>query len=373
MPVHGEGRVLGHVARRFGTSWRVAETGDGEKMPDSRQRDRPFLMTPFKTTRRTLLQLMAGLSVFRAARSGAADTFTLVPTFTPGQVLRYRQDLHLVGNGGIGHRSRSTVTVEIRQRIANGWLARWTTSGSKVLEADPGMRPLLEAMWTLWDDAAIDLLLDEGGRVTGLADPAAMQAHGARSLDSLVTLLVTDPGRAHLAQPLRNAMQPMLADGAVLTQSLLKEPAILLGAMGHDYRVGEPLEVRTRIPSPMGTGAIPMLGRYQVRGISTRDSCADIGWLMVVDRASMASTVGVEVTDLARRIEAGSHAPADDPTASVAESVLSGAAAGLDLDDRADFIVDTTSAWPVSVRHVRHTSATGGSRVDTVALTRLDA
>ena len=85
-------------------------------------------MTVFKTTRRLLLSLIGGLSVFRASRSEAADTFTLVPEFAEGQVLRYRQDLQSVRNGAVAHRSRSTVTVELRQRVASGWVARWTSS-----------------------------------------------------------------------------------------------------------------------------------------------------------------------------------------------------------------------------------------------------
>jgi hypothetical protein len=86
----------------------------------------------------------------------------------------------------------------------------------------------------------------------------------------------------------------------MLSQSLIKEPAILLGAMGHDYRIGEPLEVRTRIASPFGSGEIPVLGRYQVRGIASREPRADIGWLMVIDRATAARALGAEIGELVR-------------------------------------------------------------------------
>ena len=328
-------------------------------------------MTVFKTTRRTLLTLISGLSVFRAARSGSPETFTLVPQLAQGQVLRYRQELQLVRNGVVGHRSRSTVTLEIRHRMAGGWLARWTSSGGELLEADPRVRPMLEVLQALWDDVAIDLLLDEGGHVTGLADPAAVRALGAESLDRLVALLSADPARAPMAGPLRAAMQPTLDDGGMLAQNLLKEPGILLGAMGRDYRVGEPLEVRTRIPSPMGTGEIPILGRFQVRGISSRDSRADIGWLMVIDRASAAHILGAEILDVVRRVESAQPTLADEQARPVSESTIADAMATLDFDDRGDFVVDTTTAWPVSVRHIRRISAAAGSRVDTVELTRL--
>jgi len=330
-------------------------------------------MTVFKTTRRALLTLIGGLSVFRAARSGSPETFTLVPHLARGQVLRYRQESKLVHNGVVGHRFRSTVTLEIRDRIAGGWLARWTSSGGELLEADPRVRPMLEVLQAMWDGVAIDLVLDDGGHLAGLADRAAVRALGAESLDRLVALLSADPARAPMAGPLRAAMQPTLDDGGLLARSLLKEPGILLGAMGRDFRVGEPLEVRTRIPSPMGTGEIPILGRFQVRGISSRDSRAEIGWLMVIDRASAAPILGEGILDVVRRIEtARPTAPADEESRPVSESTVANAMVAMDFDDRGDFVVDTATAWPVSVRHTRRVSAAAGSREDTVELTRLD-
>ncbi len=328
-------------------------------------------MTAFKTTRRALLGLIGGLSVFRASRSGAQDTFTLVPALAPGQMLSYRQDLRLVRDGVIGHCSRSTVTLEIRERIVGGWLARWTSSGGELLEADPRLRPALEVMQAMWDGVAIDLLLDDCGRVDGLADQAAVQVRGAESLDRLVPLVVSNPAHAPIAHTLRSALQPLLADGGALTQSLLKEPAILLGAMGHDYRVGEPLDVRTRVRSPMSSGEVPVLGRYQVRGISSREGRADIGWLMVIDRASAALNIGTEILDFVRHMEAARPATSGEPTPPITAASITDYTRTLDLDDSADFIVDTTTGWPVSARHVRRVSAGSSSRIDTVELTRL--
>ena len=330
-------------------------------------------MTAFSTKRRSLLTLIGSLAIFRNAGSGAEDTFTLVPNIFPGQVLRYRQDLELVRNGEIGYRSRSTVMLEICERIAGGWLARWTSSGGELLEADHHVRPMLEAMQTFWAGVAVDLLLDEGGRVADLADPAAVRALGVASMDRLMALLLANPANAPLADVLRAAMQPALGDSAVLARSLLKEPAILLGAMGHDYRVGEPLDIRTHIPSPIGSGEIPILGRYQVRGISTRDQRADIGWLMVIDNATAARHIGKEILDMVQRLQAATPEPADTPPEPTVPSTVADFAATLDYDDRCDFVVDTETAWPVSVRHIRRVSAAGRSRIDTVKLTRMDA
>jgi len=328
-------------------------------------------MTAFQTTRRTLLQLIGSLPVFRAVQGRATSSFTLVPAFAPGQVMRYRLESNVVRNGALGHRSRSTVTLEIVDRRADGWLARWTSSDGELVDADPRMRPMLAAVQGLWDGVAIDLLLDAGGRVEGLADPAAVRALGETCLDRLVALLAADPQRAPMAAPLRAALAPTLDDGGMLSQSLIKEPAILLGAMGHDYRIGEPLEVRTRIASPLGSGEIPVLGRYQVRGIASRELRADIGGLMVIDRATAARTLGAEIAELVRGAGAATTAVAGNPQAPISDAEVSDLLATLDFDDRADFIVDTSNAWPVRVSHVRRVSAGAWSRVDSVELTRL--
>lgn len=105
-------------------------------------------------------------------------------------------------------------------------------------------------MQTLWDDIPIDLVLDEDGRLKGLADFAAVRECGLKSLDSLVAQLAADPRRAPLANMLRAAAQTTLVDGALLAQSLLKEPGILLGAMGHDYGVGDPPDIREDLAEP---------------------------------------------------------------------------------------------------------------------------
>jgi hypothetical protein len=92
---------------------------------------------------------------------------------------------------------------------------------------------------------------------------------------------------------------------------------------------------------------------------------------MVIDRPVAARTVGGEVVDVARRAEAEMPASEGQQAQPVDASRVQDALASLDFDDLGDFIVDTTTSWPVSVRHVRRVSTAGGSQVNTVQLTRL--
>ena len=309
----------------------------------------------FKTSRRSLLSLIAGLPIFRIANA-APDTFALVPTDVVGQVFRYRQELRHVRNGALGHHSRAVVSLEVLARDDDGWLARWTTRDSEIVDADPRVRPMLESVQTMWDGVAVDLRLAPGGQVLGLADMPAMRVRAAASLDRMIASICADPSRAAIAGQVRAAMQPILGNEAHLTGSLTKEAAILLGAMSREFRVGEPLELRARVPSPLGEGQIATLGRFSVRGIDERRGQADIGWLMVVDRAHLSRSVGTGVQELAQRM--GAEADVADLS--------------LDLDDRADFLVDTATAWPIRVRHERRVTSGALGRVDTLELTRVD-
>jgi len=284
-------------------------------------------------------------------------------------MLRYRQDQRQERNGAIAHHSRSVVSVELLRRDDDAWVARWTTERCELVEADPRMRPLLEAMLAMWQGVPIDLLLDGEGQLGGLADPQQMRALAAASMARVVDLLAADPARAPLASAIRAAMQPVLASDACIAGALVKEPTILLGAMGRQFRVGEPLELRSSLPSPFGTDGIPMLGRFTVRGIDPSRHQAELGWMMVVDRPRLARSVAAGVHDMATRLAAA--APNAEDSGACAAAALDGAA--FHFDDRGDFVVDTATAWPVSVRHVWRVRSGPASREDTLELVRLDA
>jgi hypothetical protein len=321
--------------------------------------------TMFQTTRRSLLSLIAGLPIFRGARTDVPDTFSLVPGDTDGLVMRYRQDMRHVRNGALGHHSRAVVSLEILLREDDVWVARWTTERAELVDADPRMRPMLQALQAMWEGVPVDLALDGDGQVIGLADPEKMRALATTSMDRMIAMLTADPARAPLAPAIRAAMQPVLGSDAYLTGALTKEPAILLGAMGRAFRVGQPLELRSTLPSPLGTDEIPVLGRFNVRGIDAERRRAELGWMMVVDRPRMAQSIAAGVQEMAGRMAAIS--PNVDPSAAAA--AVQGAV--LDFDDRADFIVDTATAWPIRVRHVRRVSSGPVSREDTIELVRM--
>jgi len=193
-----------------------------------------------------------------------------------------------------------------------------------------------------------------------------MRARLAVSMDRMVGLLGADPARAALAPAIRAATAPVLESDAFITGALVKEPAILLGAMGRAFRVGEPLELRSTVVSPLGADEIPVLGRFTVRGIDPDRHQAELGWMMVVDRPRLARSIAAGVDDIGRRLAAAGPG-VDGATAPAPPEDLA-----IDFDDRADFVLDTATAWPIRVRHVRRVSSGPASREDTLELVRID-
>jgi hypothetical protein len=118
------------------------------------------------------------------------------------------------------------------------------------------------------------------------------------------------------------------------------------------------LEVRTTLSSPLGGGQVPVIGRFAVRRVEPRRHRAELGWLMASDRrvAADASEAALEElrADMALEPPDGMQLPET-----------------LDLDDRADFVVDTRSAWPLSVHFTRRLSTGGQQRLDTVHIASL--
>lgn len=323
-------------------------------------------MTTFESTRRALLGLISSLPIFRPAHASDPASATLVPVLAEGQSFRYRKESEQWRNGALSFRSTSHVSLQVLQRLDGGWLVRWTEDDDGLLEADARVLPMLQSMQDLWDGLPVDLVLDEQGRLAGLADPERVQALAAASLDRIVgSMPDEEPDCGVTKEGLRAMLAPILGDGTYLSQSLLKQPAILMGAMGLTYRVGEPLEVTSMAASPVGGGEIPLLSRYSLRGVDAARGRAELGWLMVIDRRRAASAIAPALHDMVDA--AGSSA-----AAASAKPLIDAALAQLDLDDRGDFIVDTSTAWPLQVRHERRATSGPGSRFDRLVLTRLE-
>jgi hypothetical protein len=196
------------------------------------------------------------------------------------------------------------------------------------------------------------------GRLIDLENAGEMRGLCLAAMERSLKALAAQPGWAQAIPAVRQAMQAAIGSEDLVRDLVLKEPHILFGAMGRRYGAETPLEVRTTLASPLGGGEIPVIGRFAVRRVEPRRHRAELGWLMASDRRAAADAAEAAVEELMANMEL-------EPPEGMQ---LPGA---IDLDDRADFVVDTRSAWPLSVHFTRRLTAGGQQRVDTVHITSL--
>ena len=332
-------------------------------------------MSFLATTRRGLLKSIGSLATFRPAPELGPDTFRLVPVLADGQSVRYRliQSQHRQGMRTTEARSDATLTV-VRHE-GGGRCLRWLAGPCGVSHADPTMQALLRSLQSVWDGVPLDVHLDDGGHLGGLANLATVRRQACESLDLAVRRMAGDATSAPLVPHVQAAVRSLVLDESLLTQALLKEVRLLFGFADRAFRVGEPLEVRERVASPLGAGTVPVLGRFHLRSVDARTGEASLNWLMVVDRGGLAAGVKAGLEPMTASLAALVPPAPDVPDASPpvdAKASVRDAVDTVDLDDRAEFRINTRTGWPVSVHHVRRVGAGAEARVDTLEMVRLE-
>ncbi len=302
------------------------------------------------TTRRSLLALVGALPIFRPARAAGPASFTLVPALQAGQRVAYHLAQRVMRNGHVAVHTRSRVSLHIVARADDGWQARWLTHESRVVEAPAALRPVFETMAALWADVPVEVRLDADGRVASLAGIEGLRRQLQAAVDRVLPQL-PDMNEA-VATLTRRMLQPVMDSDACIAQALLKEVSILMGAMGREFAVGRPLQVAGSVPSPLGSGEIPTLGRFELRAVDSARGEADIGWLLAVDDRRLSRLLAEELAAIGVAATVAGRSP-------------------LDFADRGDYVVDLRTAWPLRIRHERRASSVLTSREDLVEFTRI--
>lgn len=314
--------------------------------------------TPIK--RRSLLSLILSLPIFSRSTEPGSPSFELVPQPQPGQRLCMNFERRTERNGTVLQWYRSLLHLQVAEVAADGGiLLHWTESDAAILEADPQRRPLLETGLAVMSGATLAVRLDARGQVYGLDNVADIRRRCLSMIDRLST--AKTPGATHdaFAASLLPALAAAFSTEPAVATASLREPCILLGAMGRRYGADEPVQFRTALESPLGGPAIPAIAKFSVRRVQPRAHRAELGWLMVSDPVATAAAV--------RSVVEGAAAIAMSPktTAPTVPAVPPVA-----LEERGDFVVDTQTAWPTSVTHTRRVSVGPHLQVDTNSFIR---
>jgi len=309
--------------------------------------------------RRGLLALIASLPVFGRSAEPGPPSFELVPQPLVEQELRFHLERRTTRDGSVVQRYRMPVSVKVVDVTLDGTLLRWTEGEAEVLDADPQRRPQLAIGLSLMRDVPLEVRLDALGRVQALDNVADVRRACLGMVDRLLTSMAVGGEQRAFVDAMRPAWMAAFATEHAVAVASLKEPQLLLGAMGRRFGADEPVQFRTELDSPFGD-TLPAIARFSIRGVQRRSNRAELGWLMVSDPAA--------TTSLARAaVGTATAIAAAAPSGTIAHDVPE--IPSVALEERGDFIVDTRTSWPIAVTHIRHVIAGAYSQTDATSFT----
>lgn len=246
--------------------------------------------------------------------------------------------------------SRTPVDVEVIAKRANGYTVRWTF-GKPVVAAELAVGDaLVERVSALVDGLKLDMLTDETGSITDLADPAAMEAHfdaGARAL--LAELGASKSLAPQDIEKLRQAVAGL--KGPAFWASYRRFPTIFYMPSGSSLPVGEKRAYEDHLPNPFGGDPLPSQAYLQLREVRADVKEAIVEWRQTIDPTRAGPILEASIRALAKRT--GQVLPTD-------------AALSFDaIEDAATYVYDLTTGVPKSVVVTRATSMAGVRRIDT--------
>ena len=302
--------------------------------------------------RRGLLGLIAALPIFGRCADAGPPSFELVPALQTGQQWHFAFERKVVRGGAVMQWYRAPLRVRVLETDAAGALLEWVEGQQTIIDADPQRRPLMEIALAALRDVPLRVRVDACGRVESLVNIAEVRGLCLALMDAAAAGLAADPAKAPMIAAVLPALKAVFGTDAMVSAASLREPAILLGAMGRRYGAPEPVEFRTGLPNPMGGEPLPAIARFSIRSVSPRSRRAELGWLMVSDPVATQAMARAGIDQAARAIAAATLVkPNIDVPA-------------LSLEERGDFVVDTATAWPVRVTHQRTVRAGTLAEVD---------
>lgn len=301
-------------------------------------------MNPPSLKRRGLLGLIASLPIFGRSADAGPTSFELVPALQAGQHWTFAFERKVARDGAVLHWYRSTLRLRVLDASADGATLEWIEGGQVVVDAHPQRRPLLELGLAAMRDVQLVVGLDAAGRVNALLNADAVRTASLGMLDAAAAHLGASPETAPMIAAMLPAMKAALATNAMVTASALKEPMLLLGAMGRRFGADEPVEFRTTLVNPLGGEALDAIARFRIHDVDPRAAQATLGWLMVSDPVA---------TDAASRANVRRGAAIAGTADAPATTETIAALPAITLEERGDHVVDTASAWPVRVTHAR--------------------
>ena len=193
----------------------------------------------------------------------------------------------------------------------------------------------------------IELVLDTVGTPTGVRNAAEVR----ETMDRVGTVLREELTRTGASAEMINGLLGQLRKTYTTEQAILdhvaKSASVYFLPLGWRFRNGEPVKYEAEIPSPAGTAPLPSHGVLALDSYDEATGLARVTWTQRIDRERAGEAIRALVGSML-----GDTAEA------------AGAIGAVDIEDHAEYVIDTRTGWVVDMTHARSVRLPGAERVD---------
>ncbi len=245
--------------------------------------------------------------------------------------------------------SLTPIDVEVLAKRDDGYTYRWTFTKPIIQTGAPLPGSLIDKMTGLVDGMQLDLLADESGSITALADPAAMDAHFERTSKVLMHEIVAKGElAANELASLKKAVSSM--KGPTFQASYLNFPRLFYMPSGAALILGEKREYEDELPNPFGGEPLPSKAYLVLTKVDKSAGEVVIDWRQTIDPAKAGPILEASIREFTKR--SGQELPK--------EATLNFDA----IEDASTYVYDLATGLPKSVVNSRTTMMAGRRRVD---------
>jgi len=312
----------------------------------------------------TLVALSLAVGFVQAVPERANDPASIVsavPRWSKGDRLALREE-HTSRRGTDGNKTKpsmkasSILDLEVLEAGPDGYVVHWVSGRPNIDTRGVTGQPVLEQLVKMTAGVGLEIVIDADGTPTGVRNAAEVRRKMKRIGASLRKELAAQDAPMELIDGLLAQLATTYESEQAILEHVAKSASVYFLPLGWRFEPGVPIEYETQIASPSGTAPLPSQGTLALDSYDADTGMARVTWTQRVDRERAGSAIRALVGSLL----GGTEMTAD----------LSAAIDAVDIEDRAEYVIDTRSGWVVDMTHERSVRMPGAERVDRATIRR---
>lgn len=245
--------------------------------------------------------------------------------------------------------------LEVLEVGPKGYVVRWMAGRPEIETNAAGRQPFLERLTEMTAGVGIELVLDTVGTPTGVRNATEVREKMEKLAEVLREELTRTGASASMIDGLLGQLRRTYTTEQAILDHVAKSASVYFLPLGWRFRHGESVEYEAEIPSPAGTAPLPSHGVLALDSYDQATGLARVTWTQRIDRERAGEAIRALVGSMLGKSESA------DVTAAIG---------AVDIEDRAEYVIDTRTGWVLDMSHERSVRLPGAERVDRARIRR---